>query len=304
MSWICSCGHVNPLEANTCRACRAARPTGLLLARPEEKARYRSLASVGAWAVAVDAVVLYGRRFLSLITASALMVLPLLLYHAWQWRLDWAGPLPGLGTFLLMAPLFAVWNAFWVVLMIRLAADEIEGTAGGLGEAVARLSVSTVAWAVIAQFLVSLLIGLASLLLLVPGIIVAVRLSLTLPVIVCEGRGPIDAMGQSRRLVKGHGWSVFGAFFLLFLASTAASIAAGAALWAAKGPGTVFRSTFQFWAGGGNTILQTAIGPLWAIVPTLFYEPLRSERDADLPLSPQGGTGDTVPPAANGSEEP
>jgi hypothetical protein len=52
-------------------------------------------------------------------------------------------------------------------------------------------------------------VGLGCLLLLVPGIVLAVRWSLAVPVVMLEHSAPRAAMRRSRELVRGHGWSVF-----------------------------------------------------------------------------------------------
>ena len=52
-------------------------------------------------------------------------------------------------------------------------------------------------------------IGLACLLLVVPGLVLAVRWSLAVPVVMLEHAAPRPAMRRSRELVRGHGWSVF-----------------------------------------------------------------------------------------------
>jgi hypothetical protein len=52
-------------------------------------------------------------------------------------------------------------------------------------------------------------VGLGTLLLIVPGIILAVRWTLAAPVVMLEGLGPRAAMKRSRELVRGHGKDVF-----------------------------------------------------------------------------------------------
>ena len=62
--------------------------------------------------------------------------------------------------------------------------------------------------------LVSLLVGLAVLggfiLLIIPGIIFLVFLSVSIPALVVENRRGTDAMSRSWNLVKGHVWHAFG----------------------------------------------------------------------------------------------
>src|SRR5205807_5501770 len=52
-------------------------------------------------------------------------------------------------------------------------------------------------------------VALGALLLLVPGIVLAVRWSLVVPVVMLEKESARAAMRRSTQLVRGHGWSVF-----------------------------------------------------------------------------------------------
>lgn len=62
--------------------------------------------------------------------------------------------------------------------------------------------------------LVGLLVGLG-ILLIVPGIWLAVRFFVAVPVTVMEGKAGGSAMERSSALVRGSGWKIFGALFLL-----------------------------------------------------------------------------------------
>jgi hypothetical protein len=66
-----------------------------------------------------------------------------------------------------------------------------------------------------ASFAVSLLAALASLLLVVPGIIVFVGYAFIAPVIVLERTSVDQAMSRSWKLTRGRRWSVFGAIILV-----------------------------------------------------------------------------------------
>jgi hypothetical protein len=249
-----------------------------------------------------DSFLLYGRRIPSFLAASFLMALPHFLFQSWQWKADKMVMPPGILKPLLALLLLALWSTFWLALMIRLAADEVEDRAEGLGGAVGQLSVAMVVWMIIAELLVSLATGLATLLFIIPGIIVAVRLSLTAPVIVCEGLGPVKAMRRSGRLVKGHGWSVFGAFILLACISLVCVFLVGTVLWASEGFSTTTRSFFKIWVMGINMPTQAILSPFTAIVPTLFYIPLRLKLDAASEQPILSGLPETVPPDGSRSE--
>jgi hypothetical protein len=73
--------------------------------------------------------------------------------------------------------------------------------------------------------LMGLGIGLGSVLLLVPGIILGVMWSVSVPVLVVEGGGPINALGRSRALTKGSRWPIFGLVIVAILISYALTLA-------------------------------------------------------------------------------
>lgn len=257
--------------------------------------------AVGAFRVVGDAFHLYARGIVGFLAASFLMVLPQFLFQSWQGEAGRMALPHGILGPLVSLVLLAAWNAFWLALMIRLAADELEGRAEGLGGAVGKLSASMVLWIMVAELLVALTTGLATLLFIIPGIIVAVRLSLTLPVLVCEGLGPVGAMRRSSRLVKGYGWSVFGAFVLTGIISLICMFLIGTILLAARGLSVGGGSVFDVWTAGINMPSQTILAPLGAIVPTLFYFPLRSRLEAVRPAGAEPLLPGAEPAGAGGS---
>jgi len=81
--------------------------------------------------------------------------------------------------------------------------------------------------------LYGLAVGIGLVLLIVPGLILLTIWAVTAPAIVSEGRGPIEAFGRSRELVRGNGWSVFAVIVVTFLITIVISgviAAIGAAL--------------------------------------------------------------------------
>jgi uncharacterized membrane protein len=65
--------------------------------------------------------------------------------------------------------------------------------------------------------LVSIIVGLGSILLIVPGIILGVMLSASLQACVLEDRAPIEALKRSRELTRGNRWRVLGLSLILLL---------------------------------------------------------------------------------------
>lgn len=87
--------------------------------------------------------------------------------------------------------------------------------------------------------IVGLLAGLgtmlASLLFIVPGIILAVNWSVSAPVVVVEKLGPTSALGRSSELTKGHRWPIFGLLALYFVLAYVVQILLGIGIGALAG---------------------------------------------------------------------
>ena len=67
-----------------------------------------------------------------------------------------------------------------------------------------------------AQFLTTLLVVVGLALLVVPGIIVGLRLSFVTLLVVDEGLGPVEAIGESWRRSAGFGWTLLGIGLMAF----------------------------------------------------------------------------------------
>lgn len=97
--------------------------------------------------------------------------------------------------------------------------------------------------AVYLLFIVGVWIG--AIFLLVPGIMLAVMWSVSLPAIVAERPGVFGAFGRSRALTKGARWHVFGVMLLALVIYMLVSIAIGVASAAGYG-------TFAAFTGSGQ----------------------------------------------------
>lgn len=62
---------------------------------------------------------------------------------------------------------------------------------------------------VLVHLFVTALIGIASIALLIPGIIVACRLAFVSYLVMDKGMGPIAAVEASWKMTRGHGWRIF-----------------------------------------------------------------------------------------------
>ena len=62
-----------------------------------------------------------------------------------------------------------------------------------------------------------ILIGLGTLACFIPGIIIALSLSLVFPIAILEKGSPLEVLQSSHELTKGHRWKILGATIVLFI---------------------------------------------------------------------------------------
>jgi len=60
-------------------------------------------------------------------------------------------------------------------------------------------------------------VGLGSILLIVPGLMLLAAFYVALPACIVEGLGPLKSLSRSRSLTKGHRWRVFGIYLLILV---------------------------------------------------------------------------------------
>jgi len=82
----------------------------------------------------------------------------------------------------------------------------------------------------VAIILQSILIVIGFILLVLPGIYLAVGYALTLPLILDKGMGPWEALEASRKAIHKKWWTVFGLYLVMLLISTVAAIPLGLGL--------------------------------------------------------------------------
>ena len=126
------------------------------------------------------------------------------------------------------------------------------------------LGVSTFVTLALASILVGLVVGLGFVLLIIPGIYLAIRLVFVPQAIVLERKGVMDAFSRSWNLVEGSWWRVLGIVLVFGIVVAVVSGILGAIL------GAIFIGILHTGTGTTATaILSTIIG---AIV-TVFIQP-------------------------------
>jgi hypothetical protein len=128
-----------------------------------------------------------------------------------------------MGTLLVGATLGLIGNIACLACMVGVA----EGRTVSNGDA---LRSGLRSWGRVfgAQFLAGLWIGLASLLLIVPGVYQAVRLAVVVPAAYLDTSG--DALQESRTLTDGKGWEVFAVLLVTGLVVLVPSVIVGAVM--------------------------------------------------------------------------
>jgi hypothetical protein len=143
---------------------------------------------------------------------------------------------------------------------------------------------------VVAYFAMSICVGIGLVLLLVPGIFLAVKWSMTFPAIVAERAGPFAALRRSWELTRGHWWRTFGTLLVVVLISFVLSIAILVGFGAAVATSdSISELAFAVLLTAVTIIVLAILYPLTAAVVTVLYYDLRVRNEGfDLQLLARG----------------
>jgi hypothetical protein len=97
------------------------------------------------------------------------------------------------------------------------------GVAPGVNESY-RWGFSKLPRLAVCAFITWILIGLGMLACIIPGIIIALSLSLVFPIAILEKGSPLEVLQSSYELTKGHRWKILGATIVILLLSATASL--------------------------------------------------------------------------------
>ena len=150
---------------------------------------------------------------------------------------------------------------------------------------------------------VGIAVGIGFLLLIIPGVILALMWSLTVPVAVLENKGMSESVSRSAELAKGDWGRIFVVYLLILVLSIAVSavIQWPILLLIATAKGTMVTALGQVAGAVATFIAQCLIGPLMTIALSLIYYDERVRKEAfDLQLmmaaldGPQAGAASAV----------
>jgi Membrane domain of glycerophosphoryl diester phosphodiesterase len=128
---------------------------------------------------------------------------------------------------------------------------------------------------------ISILVGfgvaIGFMLLVVPGIILALRWAVAVPACVVENKGPLESMRRSAELTKGHRWKIFGIWVLLAIVAIIiliiVGVLAGLAAVVAQGLGRVLIAAVI-------SLILTAIVTAYSyVLNTVIYHDLRTVKE-------------------------
>jgi hypothetical protein len=114
-----------------------------------------------------------------------------------------------------------------------------------------------------------LAIGVAALLLIVPGFIVAAMLFVSVPVCVVERLGPFKSMRRSGTLTNGHRWKIFGILLLFIIVGMISTAVLTLILSAVAGVAALV----------GLLIWQAVLTAYYAVITVTAYHDLRVAKE-------------------------
>jgi hypothetical protein len=130
---------------------------------------------------------------------------------------------------------------------------------------------------------VGVLTGLASILLIVPGIMLYLAWFVATPVCVVEQLGPFASMGRSRELTRGHRWKIFGMLLLIFVvAAVVGGILVGVVVSLLGTSGLLALPIAM------TTLLGRIVNLIWSAIWTAFFSILIVVTYHDLRVAKEG----------------
>jgi hypothetical protein len=130
------------------------------------------------------------------------------------------------------------------------------------------------------------LLGLAFLFLIVPGIMLSIRWALTIPVAVLEERGLGGSLARSSQLTSGHRWRVFLIYCLIIVLVYIASVLVQAPLMIVLtlSSGPLRAGQLPVWAQiampVAGFLMQSLLSPIMTIALSLVYYDERVRKEA------------------------
>ena len=173
------------------------------------------------------------------------------------------------GRLLIGVFLSIVLNTLAQAVIVYGAFQDMRGRPGNLGDCL-RVGLGRFFPIIGLAICMSIGIMIGFVLLVIPGIILAVMWFVATPACVVEQLGPMSAMGRSSELTKGHRWKIFGMLVLVVIGAGIVSLIIGALLGLTGSFVLVTLGTLA-WAG--------VWGAFYAIFGVVTYHDLRVAKE-------------------------
>lgn len=169
--------------------------------------------------------------------------------------------------------------------LVRTTIDHAEGRTTSIGQAV-NTGLAMILPLLAVAIITAIGVGIASILLLVPGIMLFLMWCVAVPALVDERTGVTGAFARSRELTKGFRWKIFGLFLLLIVIFWIAIMIVGVGVFTtgsaemlASNPTAAPSVTTTI----VNLILNTLIIGFWSTLINALFVELRNAKEGLAP---------------------
>ena len=260
--------NVCDIELNPIRPSSAAPPVFVPYARDTHGTTIRPFNGISD--VLEPTIVLFVKHFWLIAKITIVIVAPFEIFRALRFadiEYDWQ---LSLGLFFLDLMCVVVTAPALVYALMHVMQT---GVAPGINESY-RWGFSKLVKLTVAAVISWILMGLGTMLCVIPGIIIAIALSLVFPIAILEKGSPFDVYKGSFELTKGHRWKIFGATLVTILLMGIFSVPAEVAgeylasrnpgFWPLNAAGAIFAAILQQSTLVLSLVTYLSIRALWS----------------------------------------
>lgn len=151
----------------------------------------------------------------------------------------------------------------------------MRGNAPGMGETFTR-SLAALGGVLVLGIVMTVIIGLGTLLFIVPGIILSVMFFVAIPAAVVERGGVGASLTRSRELTAGHRWQLFALVLILGVLMVVVGMVVAIALATGGMQGAAEGAAVGIWI---QQFLNMVVGGIWATIIAVAYHDLRIAKE-------------------------
>jgi uncharacterized membrane protein len=214
----------------------------------------------------------YFQNFISFTFIATVVAIPSVGLGLIQGEQQVQGQPPGLeqvGLILLTILVLLILSGLTTAIILHATFQHMSGRVVRLGQSVGRGLARTLSLLLL-MLLVGLGVAFGMLLLIIPGIYLAVRWHVAVPANVVESLSPLRSMARSRDLTKGFRWKIFALMILAYLMT----IGGGQLITFAS------QAALDMWTQLGILVIwQGVAGAFWSVLVTVAYYYLRVAKE-------------------------